>query len=320
MKKIDAWLLTEGAHGMISQVEGLAKSLNVNYQHKKINYNKLWSLFPPRFTPKNEFVFNCNEIINDKSNIQNPTLLISCGRKSVIPSIVIKNYFKKKNNQSIFNIHIQDPKIDIKNFNFVIVPEHDGIRGDNIITTKGAIHYISSEEIITARKNIQPENVLTVILGGLNKYYLFGLDEIKNLFNTIEHLFFNKVDQVKIICSRRTPENIINFLKEKYIHNSKIIIDTSLQRQNYINALAEAKKIIVTSDSISMISEAATTGTPIYVAQLTPNKNDYRFNKFIELFKSLNIIKDLNASEEYWTYDGLYETKRVADIIKTKIT
>jgi uncharacterized protein len=92
-----------------------------------------------------------------------------------------------------------------------------------------------------------------------------------------------------------------------------------LQRQNYINALAEAKKIIVTSDSISMISEAATTGTPIYVAQLTPKKNDYRFNKFIELFKSLNIIKDLN-SEECWTYDGLYETKRVADIIKTKIT
>ena len=69
-----------------------------------------------------------------------------------------------------------------------------------------------------------------------------------------------------------------------------------------------------------MISEAATTGTPIYVAQLESNKNDYRFNKFIELFKSLNIIKDLNAPEEDWTYDKLYETKRVADIIKTKIT
>jgi uncharacterized protein len=113
-----------------------------------------------------------NEIINDKSNIQNPTLLISCGRKSVIPSIVIKNFFKKKNNQSIFNIHIQDPKIDIKNFNFVIVPEHDGIRGDNIINTKGAIHYISSEEIITGRQNTKPENVLTVILGGPNKLLL----------------------------------------------------------------------------------------------------------------------------------------------------
>ena len=84
----------------------------------------------------------------------------------MIPSIVIKNYFKKKNNQSIFNIHIQDPKIDIQNFNFIIVPEHDGIRGDNIITTKGAIHYISGEEIIIARKNMQPKNVLAVILGG----------------------------------------------------------------------------------------------------------------------------------------------------------
>ena len=320
MKKIDAWLLTEGAHGMISQVEGLAKALNANYQHKKIIYSKLWSLFPPRLTPKNKFVFNCNEIVNDKSSIQDPTLLISCGRKSVVPSIVLKNYFKRKNNQTIFNIHIQDPKIDIKNFNFIIVPEHDGIRGNNVITTKGAIHYISGEEIIIARKNTQPTNVLTVILGGPNKYYLFGLDEIKNFFNTLEHSFFNKVDKIKIICSRRTPENIINFLKEKYIHNSKIIIDSSLQRQNYINALAEAKKIIVTSDSISMISEAATTGTPIYVAQLESNKNDYRFNKFIELFKSLNIIKDLNESEEDWTYDKLYETKRVADIIKTKIT
>jgi len=39
MKKIDAWLLTEGAHGMISQVEGLAKSLNVNYQHRGRSWN-----------------------------------------------------------------------------------------------------------------------------------------------------------------------------------------------------------------------------------------------------------------------------------------
>ena len=36
MQKIDAWLLTEGAHGMISQVEGLAKALDANFEHKKI--------------------------------------------------------------------------------------------------------------------------------------------------------------------------------------------------------------------------------------------------------------------------------------------
>ena len=42
-----------------------------------------------------------------------------------------------------------------------------------------------------------------------------------------------------------------------------------------------------------MISEAALTGKPIYVAMIPPMKNDKRFNKFRSLFKELNIIKEL---------------------------
>ena len=96
MNKIDAWLLTEGAHGMISQVEGLAKALNANYQHKKIIYNSFWNFFPPALSPKKSIVFNFEEIINEKTEIQRPALLISCGRKSVIPSIVLKSFLEKK--------------------------------------------------------------------------------------------------------------------------------------------------------------------------------------------------------------------------------
>ena len=68
-----------------------------------------------------------------------------------------------------------------------------------------------------------------------------------------------------------------------------------------------------------MISEAAVTGTPIYLARLKSKKNDYRFIKFLDLFTKLNIIKDLDTSEQHWTYDKLYETKRIAEIIKNKI-
>ena len=68
-----------------------------------------------------------------------------------------------------------------------------------------------------------------------------------------------------------------------------------------------------------MLSEAATTEVPIYLAKLQSNKNDYRFDKFLELFKKLNIIKDLDTREEHWTYDKLYETKRIAELLKNKI-
>ena len=319
MKNINAWLLTEGAHGMISQVEGLSKALNVNFVHKKIVYNPFWSFFPPAISPVSKNTFNFSNITEDSSIIKIPTLLISCGRKSVVPSMVIKNYFHKKNNMKVFNIHIQDPKVKINNFDFIIVPEHDQLEGENIIKSKGAIHYITDEEIQGARALSINKNILTIVLGGPNKYYLFSLEELKKLFNKIDPLFFNKVDEIKIISSRRTPESIINFLQDKYKGNSKITVDSTLSRKNYVQALAQAKKIIVTSDSISMLSEAATTGVPIYLAKLKSNKNDYRFDKFLELFKKLNIIKDLDTREEHWTYDKLYETKRIAELLKNKI-
>ena len=68
-----------------------------------------------------------------------------------------------------------------------------------------------------------------------------------------------------------------------------------------------------------MISEAAMTGKPIYVAQMNPNRKDYRFQKFFRLFKSLNIIKDLDYSLEKWNYDKLNETDRISRYIKEQI-
>ena len=50
-------------------------------------------------------------------------VIISCGRKSVIPSIHLKNTANKK----VFNIHIQDPKVDLNHFDFIVAPEHDAL-------------------------------------------------------------------------------------------------------------------------------------------------------------------------------------------------
>ena len=85
MSKLKGILLTEGMHGMISQVEGLAKALDLDFIHEKIELNNFWKIIPPKLSPVQDFVFK-NEI---KKNFD---VVISCGRKSVIPSI----YLKKK--------------------------------------------------------------------------------------------------------------------------------------------------------------------------------------------------------------------------------
>ena len=89
MTKLKGLLLTEGMHGMISQVEGLAKALDLDFIHEKIELNNFWKLIPPKITPTKSFVF--------KNNIEHEfNIVISCGRKSVIPSIYLKKKFKEK--------------------------------------------------------------------------------------------------------------------------------------------------------------------------------------------------------------------------------
>ena len=311
MTKLKGILLTEGMHGMISQVEGLAKALDLEFIHEKIELNKFWKLIPPSLTPIKKFVFENN--INKDFNI-----VISCGRKSVIPSIYLKQKYKNK----IMNIHIQDPKVSLNNFDYIVAPEHDQIDGKNVLTTKGAIHYLRNDELNENQSYLKPkitkEKVVSLIVGGPNKYYDYNSKELEEIFLKIKENFINKDYQLIFIPSMRTPQEIIDMAKN-YFDENQIII-TNVDKKAYLSSLKLADHIVVTCDSTSMISEAAMTGKPIYVAQMTSIKKNYRFKKFFELFKSLNIIKDLENSTETWNYEKLNETDRVSNYIKEQLT
>ena len=68
-----------------------------------------------------------------------------------------------------------------------------------------------------------------------------------------------------------------------------------------------------------MISEAAITGKPVYIAQMKHKKSIHRFEKFYKLFKDLGIIRDLEDKIEYWKYEGLDEVNRAAHLVKEQM-
>jgi len=310
MTKLKGILLTEGMHGMISQVEGLAKALDLDFIHEKIELNNFWELIPPKITPIQKFVF--------KNNFENKfDIVISCGRKSVIPSIYLKQKFKNK----IMNIHIQDPKVSLDNFDFIVAPEHDSLKGKNVLTTKGAIHYLRNRELSENENYLKPqinkEKLATLIVGGPNKYYDYNDKTIDEIFLKIKDNFINNGYQLIFIPSMRTPQNVIN-KAVNYFGENQIII-TNVDKKAYLSSLKLADHIVVTCDSTSMISEAAMTGKPIYVAQMPAIKKNNRFKIFFELFKSLNIIKDLENSVDKWSYEKLNETDKISSYIKEQL-
>ena len=311
MNKLKGLLLTEGLHGMISQVEGLAKALDLDYFHEKVELNSPWNLVPPSLTPKKKFIFK-NQINKEYD------VIISCGRKSVIPSIVLK----KNSNKKIVNIHIQNPKVSLENFDIIVAPDHDSLDGPNVLISKGAIHYLTLDEIEKAKDYLvskieKQKEVVTLILGGPTKYYNYDNESMIQIFSKINKQILEKNMQLIIIPSNRTPEKIIQFAKE-YFNKNRLIVD-SVDKQAYLSSLALAKYIIVTCDSSSMISEAALTGKPIYVAMLPSMRNDKRFQKFRNLLESMNIIRKLGDDLDTWSYDKLDETNRIAKQIKEKL-
>ncbi len=309
MKALHSWLLTEGAHGMISQVEGLAEALNTTFDHKKVKLPFYSKFLPPIVTPKNKAFFNFKELTRNIANI--PDFIISCGRKSVIPNIVLKKFFENNYNKKVQNIHIQDPKISSKFFSFVITPEHDNpVNGNNVLHSKGALHYIKEEEV--RNTNLKNENIVSLILGGPNQYYDFFFKDLEDVFNNLIEL--NNISKINVVASRRTPSQLFEKLKSVF-NNKKFYYDSSLEKKNYTKSLSEASHVLITCDSTSMISEAAITGKPIYVIKLKSIKNDYRFQRFFKLFKDLGIIRFFEGSIDNWTYQKLYETKRISKSI-----
>ena len=313
MKKLKALLLTEGMHGMISQVEGMAKALGVEYSHKIVRLSFPWNLIPPKFSPISGIVLKDKNYITENEKFD---LVISCGRKSVIPSI-----FLKKKNPKLFTIHIQNPKVDSKHFDKVISPIHDNYYGSNVIHSKGAIHYITQLEIDNAKsylkKNINSEKIVSLILGGPNKYYNFDKSQLVNIFSQIKSDFVSQGYKVIVIPSIRTPKNIIE-LAIKEMSSCGYVVNI-VDKQAYLSAYSLADYIVVTCDSTSMISEAAASGKPIVVAHMKPKRNNYRFKRFFDLFKKMGIIRDLGEKVETWSYNKHNEAQRIAVELKNKI-
>ena len=109
--------------------------------------------------------------------------------------------FEKKYKDKIFTIHIQDSKVSLNKFDLVICPEHDEIKGDNVIQTKGSIHYLTKKELEREKNYIkidrENKKIVAYILGGPNKYYNYSEEQTNIIFNKVKNVFTR--DKYKLI-------------------------------------------------------------------------------------------------------------------------
>ena len=309
MSKKSCWILSDNLIGHEKQSISLAEKLNINYKLikiKKINF----------------FKRNLSKLFNLEKNKffkpPYPKIIISCGKSTAYYSKMIKQKTKNK----IFSIFIQKPPINLNSFDVVVSPKHDKCKGLNVIETQGALTKINLKYIKNVNKakkpNILKQNFITVLIGGNSRHHKITKPILDKIIKNLKSIEEQKKIRIFILVSRRTDKKDYLYLKKNLISKNFIFVLPNSKKVSYLNAISFAKAIIVTSDSVSMVTEACSTGKPAYIIDI-PTKSK-RFSLFIKNLIHLKLAYYLKDSISLKIKKkALNDIDRVVEKIKKKI-
>ena len=272
---------------MENQSIALAKMLNANF--KLINYN------PPYFLKKFPILgkFYAPYFLRKKLHTDLlPSIIITTGRRMAGTSIALKSILKN----NVKTIHIQNPKLSPNNFDLLLIPEHDKIRGKNIIQTKGALCFFEEKDMKKFREpNLNKiktkKSTVLLMVGGNSKKQKPNSSEYFELSTKVIQGIKNLDAQLIVSFSRRTPNKAIKILQStfsKHLKDFKIL--SSDENKLYPKILKIIDYTIVTSDSVNMISELATLSKPLFIFHFS--KENRKISFFISNLRELNIVQD----------------------------
>lgn len=304
LSNISCWIITEGLAGTENQCIGVAESLGLKPKVKRVKLREPWKSFSPWLALESWWTFD--PLIFRPW----PDLLITSGRKAIAAS----RYIKKMSLGETFTLHIQDPKISPKNFDIVAVPKHDELRGKNVLVTTAAPNRITPERLKLEKikfKSVAPKKkpCVAVLIGGNSKTHRIKEDRANKIIDDLLKLDASLL----VTVSRRTPNTIQEMFKNR-LKGKNIYMWDGTGENPYFAFLSYADYIAVTNDSASMISEAATTGKPVYSIPLEGSSE--KFTSFYKNMKQVGAMRIFDGSLEQWDYKPLNDAQKVAQTVE----
>jgi hypothetical protein len=261
MPPLTCWFMTTGEAGFRSQARGLAERLAGEPRELVVGLRFPWSRLPVALTPN---PFALLDPARDRPTPPWPDLLISCGRRTAALSMAIRRASERRT----FTIHVQDPLARPDGFDLVIAMKHDAAAGPNVMKVATALHGVTPEKLAEAadlwreRLGAGPEPLAGVLIGGPTSGKIFP---IAAFVAALTRLRREGGARLAIAPSRRTPAPLIAAIEAAFAGDPGVFVWDRQSDNPYLGVLALADRLVVTSDSVSMISEALATGHPVDV-------------------------------------------------------
>ncbi len=308
------WAIHDGKIGMASQVLGLAEAVGWPFVEKRLSIRAPWRhlvpalWFQPLAAPGSD---------GDRLEPPWPDLMIACGRNAVAPALAVKQASAGRT----FWVQIQDPRYARSSADLVVAPSHDPARGANVVTTLGAVHRVTAARLADGARRFGPlfahlpRPLVAVLIGGDNRAYRLTRERFTALATALAALAAAGMG-LAITPSRRTAAAALAELKARLAGLPAFIWDGEGENP-YFGMLGLADAIVVTADSVNMVSEAAATGKPVHVVALDGGSS--KFARFHRAMEEAGITRPFRGAIEQWSYRPPDEAARAAGLIRARL-
>lgn len=309
MTVIPAWILSEPYAGLQAQALGLAEAAGLAPETRPLLPRAPWRWLTARLWP------TPLAAVPDAVRGPLPRVAIASGGMGAAVAAALRP-------RGVAVAQVQHPRMDPGRFDFIVVNPHDGLTGPNVFVSRTAIHRVTPARLVEAADRWRdsfaalPRPLVAVLVGGSNGRFRLGPAEGAALGTQLAEMMRQDRVGVMVTPSRRTDPAATAAIAQA-IHPLGGSLWDGQGDNPYFGMLALADGIIVTIDSVSMISEAVATNAPVMLAPL-PGRSR-RKAVFSESLRHAGRVRDFTGRLELWPVSPLDDTPAAAAEMRRRL-
>ncbi|MEB1610972.1 ELM1/GtrOC1 family putative glycosyltransferase [Xanthomonas campestris pv. campestris] len=257
------WAVSDGRAGNARQAEALAQALHaapVTALH--LQARTPWRWAAPRLLPGAQAAFGPGFA---RQLQQPPALAIGCGRQAALATRLLRARGSRV-------VQLLDPRLDPRHWDLLIVPEHDGLRGANVLTLLGSLHPVDDAWLAAGRAafvalGALPGPRVALLIGGPTAQLPWTTEALAALCTQLRAQVLAAGGSLLVTTSRRTPPEAIATLRKTHAGLPGLLWCDERDGPNpYAGLLGWADAIVASADSVNLLSEACATRAPVAAA------------------------------------------------------
>ncbi len=303
------WILSEAYAGLQAQALGLAEAAGMMPEMRVLAPRAPWRLLPARLWPAPLLA------VGNAVSAPLPPLAIGVGGVGGAVGAALRR-------RGVPVVQVQNPRMDPRRFDVIVAASHDELTGPNVIVTRTALHRATPERLRAEAARWRdrlahlPRPLVAVLIGGSNGRFRLNAAVAARLADDLAMMMRRDGAGVALTPSRRTDPAAVRALAETLAPLGALVWDGTGENP-YFGMLALADAVVVTIDSVSMISEAVATSAPVLVAAL-PGRSR-RNGLFTAELTAAKRVRPFAGRLETWEVAPLDDTAEAAAEVRHRL-